>query len=228
MDVEIVDTVEILRARSPGLAIAESRDATSSSTKAKGPLQHAIFGLLFADAVGFSKLGEGQVLKFVEHFLGLAGKVADRHGKSVLMRNTWGDGLFFVLENVRDTGLLALDLCDEIAAQKWTDFGLREDMSLRIGLHAGPVFECVDPVTGRQNFVGAHVSRAARIEPVAPKGGVYASEQFAALAAVDGVAEFACNYVGQAEMAKNYGVFATYAVRRNSNVPLTACSIGTP
>jgi len=41
------------------------------------------------------------------------------------------------------------------------------------------VYECKDPVTSTRAFIGTHVSRAARIEPVTPPGEVYASESVA-------------------------------------------------
>jgi class 3 adenylate cyclase len=69
-------------------------------------------------------------------------------------------------------------------------------------------------VTHRLNYIGAHVSRAARIEPITPIGQVYASQPFAALAAAQGVEEFRCSYVGQTSMAKKYGSFPTYIVAR--------------
>jgi class 3 adenylate cyclase len=69
-------------------------------------------------------------------------------------------------------------------------------------------------VTGRAACVGPHVSRAARIEPITPPGQVYASQEFAALAAADGVKEIRCDYVGQTSMAKKYGTFPTYVVNR--------------
>jgi hypothetical protein len=58
---------------------------------------------------------------------------------------------------------------------------------LRIALHAGPVYSCIDPVTGNPNYIGSQVSHAARIEPVTPPGQVYASQAFAALAAAQRV-----------------------------------------
>jgi class 3 adenylate cyclase len=67
------------------------------------------------------------------------------------------------------------------------------DLNLRIALHAGPVYEFNDPVTGSRSYSGTHVSRAARIEPVTPPGQVYASKAFAALAAARGVTDFACD-----------------------------------
>jgi class 3 adenylate cyclase len=92
--------------------------------------------------------------------------------------------------------------------------GLPSELNLRIALHAGPAYACTDPVTRAPNFIGTHVSRAARIEPITPPGQVYASQAFAALAEAQGVTEFTCDYVGQTPLAKKYGTFPTYHVRR--------------
>ena len=170
-----------------------------------------IHALLFADAVGFSKLGETEVPLFVRHFLGLVGKLIQEFSPAPVMKNTWGDGLYFVFPDVRSAGLFALKLRDRIHTTRWDLKGLR-NLELRIGLHAGPVYRCVDPVTEHENYIGAHVSRAARIEPITPPGYVYASQPFAALAAAENELEFKCDYVGHTAMAKNYGTFPTYVV----------------
>jgi len=169
--------------------------------------------MLFADARGFSKLAESQVPLFVTYFLGMVGELSDNSIHAPIAKNTWGDGLYFVFRNVRDAGMFALQLCDRIEQIDWAQRGLGE-LKLRVGLHAGPVYPCFDPVTKRVNYVGAHVSRAARIEPVTPVGKVYASQPFAALAADESVGEFTCDYVGQVAMAKGFGVFPTFVVRR--------------
>jgi class 3 adenylate cyclase len=62
------------------------------------------------------------------------------------------------------------------------------------------------------NYIGAHVSHAARIEPIAPPGEVYASGAFAALSRSEGVGGFRCSYVGQTPLAKGHGTFPTYVV----------------
>jgi class 3 adenylate cyclase len=119
---------------------------------------------------------------------------------------------------VRDAGAFALELRDAVRRTAWSEKGLPE-MKVRIGLHAGPVFNCTDPVTRRPTYIGAHVSRAARIEPITPTGQVYASQPFAALAAAEGVREFRCDYVGQTSLAKKYGTYPTYVVLRRSLAP---------
>ena len=69
-------------------------------------------------------------------------------------------------------------------------------------------------MTQQTTYIGANVSRAARIEPITPTGQVYASQTFAALATAEGVKKFRCDYVGQTSMAKKYGAFPTYVVLR--------------
>jgi class 3 adenylate cyclase len=71
------------------------------------------------------------------------------------------------------------------------------------------VFETVDPVLHRRSYMGAHVSRTARIEPVTPPGEVYVTEQFAARLALE-LDGYACNYVGQVPAAKDFGTMRMY------------------
>ncbi len=178
-----------------------------------------VMAMLFADAVNYSKLTEEQVPRFVQHFLGaiadLLGRPAsDGSLSAVVVKNTWGDGLYLVFRSVQDAGVFALDLCDLVTGTDWASHGLPKNLSLRIALHAGPVYGCQDPITGNWNYTGTHVSRAARIEPITPPGQVYGSQGFAALAAVEQAHGFTCEYVKQAEWAKHYGTFPTYLVRR--------------
>lgn len=168
-----------------------------------------ICGLLFADAVGFSKLGEAQVPLFVRHFLGMVGELARSSSHRPEVANTWGDGLYCVFRQIGDAGRFALDLCDRVKATDWAALGLPH-LGTRIGVHAGPVHACTDPVTGRPNYVGAHVSRAARIEPITPPDHVYASEAFVALATASGSRDMRFTYVGQAPLAKNFGRYPMY------------------
>jgi len=172
-----------------------------------------IVAILFADAVGFSKLSEAEVPRFVQHFLGAISKLSKKFSKSILTRNTWGDGLYFVFSDVDLAGQFALALADLATNTSWKERGLPPEISLRIGLHAGPAYEFNDPITGNRSYSGTHVSRAARIEPITPRGQVYGSEAFAALAAARGAKKFTCDYVGQTPMAKGYGTLPTYHVR---------------
>lgn len=173
-----------------------------------------IVAILFADAVGFSKLAEQEVPHFVREFLGAIAQLAGQFSDSIIANNTWGDGLYFVFSDVDVAGKFGLELADLVARTKWEEKGLRGGMNLRIALHAGPVYEFDDPITRRRSYSGTHVSRAARLEPITPPGQVYASEAFAALAAAQHADGFTCDYVGQTPMAKGYGTLPIYHVRR--------------
>jgi class 3 adenylate cyclase len=95
---------------------------------------------------------------------------------------------------------------------------LPREIRARFALHAGPVFECIDPLTRAATFEGAHINYAARIEPVTPGNQVYASEAFAALAVSwpEACEEFVCEYVGQTSLAKQLGEYPLYHIRRRA------------
>ncbi len=171
--------------------------------------------LLFADAVSYSKLAEDQFPIFSSRFLSTVATTIERNASNILFRRTSGDGLFLVLPDIRSAGNVALDMCERLTQVDWEAVGLPPNLQFRIGLHAGPIYAYQDPITGRTDFCGEHVNRAARIEPIAPPGNVYASEAFAALAAVENVGEFVCEYVGQQTLPKGHGVFPTYHLRRS-------------
>src|SRR2546423_1715877 len=219
LDVGVIDIAKILKRQTVNGAnlkkgIAKGSPKKSSAKRAKrDTLPTRIMAMLFADAVNFSKLSEQQIPLFLTHFLGAIGRLISTSPHAPLIKNTWGDGLYFVFDDVRAAGLFALELCELMVKTDWTRKGLPKAINLRIALHAGPVYQCVDPVTEQQNYTGTHVSRAARIEPITPPGQVYASQAFAALAAAQGVKEFTCDYVGQTPLAKGYGTFAMYHVR---------------
>ena len=200
------------RAASPQWQHSPAGGSSADVPRALG--SQRIVSMLFADAVGFSKLPDESIPAFVEHFLGAVAKVLDRQREPALTRNTWGDGLYFSFGTPCAAGLFALDLCDTIRCIDWAVHGLPATLSLRVALHCGPAHEVTDPVIRQRNFTGAHVSRAARIEPITPPGSVYSSQSFAALCECEGVIDFACEYVGRMPLAKKYGEYPTYSIRR--------------
>ncbi len=182
-----------------------------------GDEERTLVALMFGDAVGFSRLEEQQIPRFVRHFLQPIARLLDRPQGRPIVRNTWGDAVYLVFEDVRAAGLLALDICDTIAGTDWPSLGLPPTLGIRIALHAGPAYPVVDPILRQRSYTGVQVSRAARIEPITPTGEVYASQEFAAMAEATRVNEFFCEYVGLMPLAKNYGAFPTYRVRRPEN-----------
>jgi class 3 adenylate cyclase len=175
--------------------------------------------MLFGDIKGFSRLTDEQLPVFAEQVLGAFATVVHRHEGAVWHRNTWGDALYVVLTDAHAAAACAHDLQQAVAAIDLDGLGLPGDLALRLGGHLGPVFPTHDPVLDELAFMGSHVSRTARIEPVTPTGEVYVSEAFAAALELDDSREFACDYVGRMPAAKDYGVLRMYRLRRNSGGP---------
>jgi class 3 adenylate cyclase len=180
--------------------------------------------MLFGDVKGFSKLTDEQLPVFATEVLGAFASAVNRHSEYVWHRNTWGDAVYVVLSDATVAAACALDLQEAIAAIDLEAGGLPPTLALRLGGHLGPVFPTHDPVLDELGFMGSHVSRTARIEPVTPPGAVYVTEQFAAALVLDGSREFACDYVGRMPAAKNYGVLRMYRLRRTPGAHVEAQS----
>jgi tetratricopeptide (TPR) repeat protein len=172
-----------------------------------------IKAVLFADVKGYSRLEEAQVPTFVRCVLETVGRLCDEPGWGLETRNTWGDGFHLVFGRVEEAGRFALRLLERVTHAMRSEPGLPGGLDLRVALHAGAVYAFRDPVTGQPSFGGAHVTWAARLEPVTPPGQVYATQWFAALAEARDVKDFVCEYVGEVDLPKNAGRHPTYVVR---------------
>jgi len=170
--------------------------------------------MLFGDIHGFSKLSDAQLPAFTSRIMGTLGQVARLYEAHIAFINTWGDGIFVVFRDAGRAASCALEMQEAMNGIDLEAAGLPDTLRLRLGGHLGPVYELDDPVTDRLNYYGAHVSRAARIEPITPEGCVYVTETFAAVLALHNATEFSCDYVGNTEMAKHYGRLRMFLLRR--------------
>ena len=175
---------------------------------AAGP-GRVVRAMLFGDVRGFSKLTEAQLQPFFDCVLGLWARILESYGPHVLHRNTWGDGLYVVLDDVEHAARCAMELQRAMGQLELREFGLPPDLTMRIGAHAGPVFTGFNPVTARPAFFGTHVTRTARVEPATPPGEVFVTDAFAALLALGG-SGYRCDYVGEMPAAKGYGRLRMY------------------
>jgi class 3 adenylate cyclase len=190
---------------------------TTSAVRHAGKVDEApqqICAVLFADAVGFSKLEERDVPKFVNHYLTCAMQALQTHKIVPLVKNTWGDGLYLVFETVREAGIFALEFRDLILASEGAGRTLPVAPNVRIAVHAGPLYRFYDPVIGQWSYIGANVTRAARMEPSTDPGKVFASMTFVALATAERVSEFSCRSVGRRQLVKNAGELEVYELER--------------
>ena len=197
--------------------VVDEGSAESASTPPPGDKHdyaYEIKTMLFADAVGYSKLTEEQIRLFFQNYLGAIADYNTRCGCNAELIQTAGDGMYMVFDDPGDAGEYALGLSEMIASRDWQAVGLPEHLSTRIGLHCGPVFIGTDPITGLPLYSGSHTIRTARIEPITPPGQVYGSGAFAAVAAARAIAGLRFSYVGRTQLAKQYGALALYHVRR--------------
>jgi len=214
----VIDAKEVLS------SVGEQNEPLSSSgeTKpaillSKGDLpkkvSRTVKVMLFADVEGFTKVSEELTPLFVEKFLGGISNGLDTLSKPPAFVNTWGDSFFAVFDDLDDALSLAVQLRDYFSKGNWEEIGLSEGLQVRISMHAGPVYEEMDPILMRKNFFGKHVNQAARIEPIVLPGSVYVSEIMAALISF-GHNDFDFEYVGNLELAKDYGSHPIYILQR--------------
>ena len=189
----------------------------ASPARPTGAGMKEIRAMMFGDVVGYSEITDEEVPLFIKEFMSRIADCVKQSQVEIETWNTWGDAIFFVFKSVEDAGRTALQITELVKSIDWKKRGFQRQLNIRTGLHVGPVYRVIDPVTQTSTHTGAHVSRAARIEPIAPPGEVYASEAFAAFAAVEDVKSFRCDYVGVTPMAKGYGDFPTYHVRQISD-----------
>lgn len=177
--------------------------------------RYTVKAILFADTVGYSKLGEEEYPFFEEKFWSIAGQIADQGNYDIDLRNTWGDAIFMVFPDVAQAGHFALELAEKVTETDWELLGFSTQLNLRIALHCGPVFKAMSSITGNATYVGHAVCKAARLEPVTPPGNVFVSLEFAAITQELEESEFDCEYTGEIVLPKGYGVFAAYLLQRS-------------
>jgi class 3 adenylate cyclase len=209
--------VELWRAqggRTHVIAVGEDLPTRRVKIPRRPPSSRVIRAVLFADVHGFSRLGDLEVKTFLQTVMRpLAASLRDFEDH-VLYRNSWGDGFYVVFRTVAAAAECALALQLTMRGIDLAARNLPEHLGLRIGAHAGPVFEAEDPIRGEPNYYGTEVTHAARLEPRTPEGQVYVTDAFAALVALEAPNRFQCEYVGRLPTAKDHGVFPMYVLKR--------------
>jgi class 3 adenylate cyclase len=213
-------------------ATSQSGPLPARSRSERLSLHQEVKSMLFADIVGYSKLTEKVMGEFVTLFMNRVSELMATSPHAPRSVNTWGDAIFAVFDFSHDAGQFALALTKMIrdGENDWKQRGLvyreydpasdsvvERPLNIRVGLHTGPVLAHYNPILRQLGFTGSHVNRAARIEPIAGPGEIYASEEFAAMAelgakigCVDpdqdraGGHQFVCEYAGTMSLAKSY------------------------
>ena len=169
-----------------------------------------IRAVLFADFAGFSKLKEAEIGPFLSRSLAVVADVAAHYETSILCRNTWGDGIFLVLDKVETAARLARNILKALSGPAEAEAGR---LPIRIGLHVAPMSRIEDPLTGRTTYVGAEISKASRIEPIVPVNSIYATEACAGALALSGERTVQSEYMGMVDLAKSAGMIPIFRLR---------------
>lgn len=185
--------------------------------------QRKINAMLFADVVGYSKLGEQYLPAFIDVLAHIQGRFDDKHIVPALIE-AWGDALYIVTPSAREMLRCAFELRSAFSELDPDEYDLPVTLDIRIGLHAGPVFPMVHPMTNRPIYSGSQVNRAARIEPITMPGEVYASTEYVALLTAEERAHrnelrfrretyspwYRWEYLGILDLPKKFGQQAIY------------------
>ncbi|MGO9310965.1 MAG: adenylate/guanylate cyclase domain-containing protein [Spirochaetia bacterium] len=199
--------------------LPKNRSSKLRRTGRRGGTAHRqTVAILFADMVGYSRLKEEQMPGYVGGFLTAIAETLDRTRERPVYRNTWGDAVCFVFTDPLRAAECAIAMRDTLRKTDWEKRGLPKDITMRIGLHAGPVYRVWEPLLDRVNFFGFHMNQAARIEPITSPGNVYASEAFASLLLADRRNTLDCRYVGEIVLPKKFGSYRIYHIKRKTEV----------
>lgn len=186
-------------------------------------LQWRNTNILFADVKGYSKLSDIEMKIFSTKVLQLiAIEIKDL---AIRDRNSWGDGIVLLSDQIAEICEAALKLRDLFANTRWARWRL-PPLDIRISVHHGEYLEGPDPFTNRTVFCGRTVVTAARIEPITPPGCIWMTQEATLMLrnymnSNPGDSYFAIDDIGPIILAKRYGEINISALRRGKDSPLS-------
>ncbi|HVY32289.1 MAG TPA: adenylate/guanylate cyclase domain-containing protein [Polyangiaceae bacterium] len=193
-----------------------SPPSSSSQPVSSSSMRTETRSILFMDLAGWSKLSPPQVLAYLEKALPRLAQVVKRFGAQHV--NTWGDALVATFSSVGEAANCALDVRDFFRRTSEAD-GVPEGLVPRVALHVGEVIIATNPLIDKPDIFGDAVHLAARLEPVAGKGDVCCTSEFAvALQAIRGIGPKAY-LLGEVTLPKGFGVTRLFAVTGPNEPP---------
>ena len=134
-----------------------------------GDTRRKLTTVFTADVQSYSRLMEADeegTLRTLKHYRGAMQRLIEAHGGRVI--NTWGDALFAEFASVVEAVRAAVDIQNELA-QRNAGLAAEMRMQFRIGINLG------DVIVDGDDIYGDGVNVAARLQAVAPPGGVVIS-----------------------------------------------------
>jgi hypothetical protein len=171
-------------------------------------------GLVFSDMVGFAGLGDPEIQQYWSQVVPALARGLAPLRRQILLQQTWGDALHLVTADARSAALATEALLATVRALRPHLGGRLGELEIRVGAHFAPAWHGNDAIERVRTFYGTQLSFTARVEPVTPPGTTYVTEAFAAELAVSAADEFATEYAGEIALAKRFGRFRIYSLRR--------------
>ncbi|MFS2108271.1 adenylate/guanylate cyclase domain-containing protein [Sphingomonas sp. Sphisp140] len=126
--------------------------------------------VMFLDVSGFSLLDKVRREGLLDMLRSMVPTLLNSREASEI--NMWGDAIVATFSDPNHAIESAMRFVRHLEVDR---------MSVRIGMAWGEVRTNFNPATGRRDIDGEVVNRAARMEPLAPTGGILASEEFGGL-----------------------------------------------
>ena len=197
--------------RSGSVEVINPETSDIESKKKEKAINRQILYILFADIVGFSQIDEDKAPYFIHHVWGtLAERMKDLFIKPLVL-NTFGSTLFSVFSSASRIMEFASFLREVIDGFDYQEAGLIENIKIKIGLHAGPVYLGTDPLSKQMNSYGTHIARASSIQAHTLQGTIYASEQFSAVLTLESE-KYDFEHVGVIDLGNDLGLQEIYKI----------------
>ena len=198
-------------------AIAGAPAASAAPAAKGGPqpdVRQEIKAVVYAELLNYRRITEAKLPLYIREFKGrVAQLLADLKIKPAVAE-IWGGTHHLLFDDLEAAARFAVGFRDLVQATDWGKLGLPPDLGVTIALHAGPVFVFEDAVQARQTCIGAHVTRTARINPVTPRGQIYASQEFAALCGAEGITVIGFEFLGRVHTTRLFEDAPLYRVDR--------------
>jgi len=211
-DLRIKDFIRLLGVKN-GMAPADDLSGWIETTSSDW-VTPVLKVILFADLPRFQDLSPSKHVAFHRKFERIFTWALRAAGGRPVFANTWGDGLHAIFDSPARAAAFSLALIDAAAAVDWKFFGLPADTNYRVGIHRGHVQLHKDLILGRNLFVGASITHAARLEPAAIPGQILTSKAFADILNASDDLRFECKYIGNRYLSKTKMLYPAFELFR--------------
>lgn len=140
----------------------------------------AVCAMLLLHFPRYSEMSDAHFTSFQTNVLGVIAAKLALADRPPINRQGFGGTYLFVFDQLFPAATMALDLMEALKLQHENS-----TMLPTLCLHAGPVWQMINPVLNLYAHEGAAITRAAALAATLPTGLAYATETFTALSALE-------------------------------------------